>query len=119
MRNHAFGGHRVMDVLRVRRRPLGHTDRSTWIEEVRLPTKMTRLERRIGAFGEPVIQGQDVELGGLRHEAILKVAKLLRLLGGEIVRLREVLLDVVEFPAVLVERYAAGGYSGPPALGAT
>src|SRR5262245_41483847 len=39
--NHDFGGDRVMDVLRVRRRPLGHTDRSTWIEEVRLPTKMT------------------------------------------------------------------------------
>src|SRR5262249_52669579 len=85
---------------------------STWIEKVRLPTKMTRLERRIGAFGEPVIQGQDVELGGLRHEPILKVAGLLRVLGSEIVRLREVFFDVVEFPAVLVERYAAAVIHG-------
>src|SRR5262249_30242502 len=35
-----FGRDRVVDVLRIRRRPLGHTDRSTWVEEVRLSTKM-------------------------------------------------------------------------------
>src|SRR5499426_604059 len=74
---------------------------------MRLPAKMAWPQRRIRALRESVIEREYVELRGFGHEAALEFAQLLRLLGGEVVRLGKVLLDVVKLPGVLVEADAA------------
>src|SRR5499427_1490487 len=74
---------------------------------MRLPAKMAWPQRRIRALRESVIEREYVELRGFDHEPTLEFAQLLRLLGGEVIRLGKVLLDVVKLPGVLVEADAA------------
>jgi hypothetical protein len=80
---------------------------------------MTRVQVRIGTLCEAVVEGQHVVLGCLRHEAVLQIAQLLRLRGRQIVGLREVLVNVVELPPVLVEARAAGRQPRQPAVQAS
>src|SRR5262252_5236263 len=73
---------------------------------------MARLQRRISALDEAIIERKDIELPGLSHKAILKLAQPDRLFGCEIIRLGKVLFDVVKLPVVLVKTDAAGRNPG-------
>src|SRR4029079_13012284 len=81
--------------------------RARSVDELRLAADMTRMQVWIGTLREAVVKRQHVVLGRFGHEPVLQLAPLLRLLGRQIIGLREVLVDVVELPAVLVEARAA------------
>ena len=65
-----------------------------------------RLGRPISSAFMPIgvapVERQHVVLGRLDPPQVLQLAQLLRVLRGEVVRLREVLVDVVELPRRLV-----------------
>ena len=71
-------------------------------------------------LGRADVERQHVEPGRLDQEQPLQLGQLLRVLGGEVVGLGPVLLDVVELPHVLVEavigaepRVLVLGHRGP------
>src|SRR5438270_9049821 len=105
----------MVDVLRVGRGTLAEADGARGIDEARLAADMARVQPRVGALCEAIVEWKHVVLGRFSHEPILQLAQLRWLLGREIVSLREVLVDVVKLPAVLIEARAAGGEPWQPA----
>ncbi len=56
----------------------------------------------VQADGGPPVERKHIVLRGLHPPQVLQLAQLVRMLRGEVVRLREVLVDLVEFPGRLV-----------------
>ena len=64
---------------------------------------------RVHPLGPAVVQRQHVVLGRLGVEEQLEVAKLLRVLVGQVDRLAEVLGHVIELPLVAVDHVDVNG----------
>ena len=64
-------------------------------------------------LGRADVERQHVEPGGLDEEQPLQLGELLGVLGGEVVGLRPVLVDVVQLPHVVVEAVASSRPTGP------
>src|SRR5262249_8364676 len=91
-------------VLEVRRRPLRNPDHSGEGGELGRPAGETRPDGGIRALGEARVERVDVVLLRLDVERGLELLELRGIRRGNVLRLTEVVVDVVELPLEIVGR---------------
>ena len=97
-----LGPDRPRLVLEVRRGTLRDTDHSRIIDELAASTRQARPDCRIDARREARIERIDVVFLRLDVEGVLQFLELVGIVRCQIVRLAEVLVDVVQFPLEIV-----------------
>ena len=101
-----LGGDGVVHALHVDEGVLHHAGHAGIDRERLAPAQQVGPagDGRVEALGAAVVDRQHVVALGLLQEDRLQLLELLGILRGEVVRLAEVLVDVVELPHVVLQR---------------
>ena len=108
-----LGGDGVVDAFHVDEGVLHHADHAGIDGERLAPAEQVGPsgDGGVEALGAAIVDRQHVVALGLLQEDRLELLELLGILRGEVVRLAEVLVDVVELPHVVLQRRDSGAMS--------
>src|SRR5271166_5039244 len=101
-----IGRNAVGLVLEIRCTSLRNTDHAGKVGEFGAASSQAGAKADVESFDLAVVDRQHVIFASFGEEEVLKLAKLLGLLRGEVIGFAEVFFDVVEFPLVIFHRHA-------------